>query len=48
MITMIQQFLLQEMHGKEKEMLETEAQEKMAKRSSCLERAKEIRGQLKL
>ena len=38
----------QEMHGKEKEMLETEAKEKMAKRNSCLEKAKEVRGHLNI
>jgi hypothetical protein len=34
--------------GKEKDMLEKEAKEKVAKRSSCLEKAKELRTQLKL
>ena len=32
----------QEMHGKEKEMLESEAKEKVAKRSSCLEKVGQI------
>ena len=38
----------QEMHGKEKEMLENEAKEKVAKRLTCLEKAKEVKTQLKL
>ena len=38
----------QEMHGKEKEMLENEAKEKVAKRMTCLEKAKEVKTQLKL
>merc|ERR1712004_310511 len=40
--------LMQEMSGKEKDMLEKEAKEKVAKRSTCLEKAKELRTQLKL
>jgi len=34
------------MHGKEKEMLESEAKEKVAKRSSCLEKVGQIQIQM--
>merc|ERR1712083_307284 len=47
-IEMLLETIISEMHGKEKEMLESEAKEKVAKRSSCLEKAKELRTQLKL
>ena len=33
---------MQEMSGKEKDMLEKEAKEKVAKRSSCLEKVRQI------
>merc|ERR1711990_21804 len=47
-IEMLLETIISEMHGKEKEMLESEAKEKVAKRSTCLEKAKELRSQLKL
>merc|ERR1711971_1365095 len=47
-IEMLLETIISEMHGKEKEMLESEAKEKVAKRSTCLEKAKELRAQLKL
>merc|ERR1712227_318715 len=47
-IEMLLETIISEMHGKEKEMLESEAKEKVAKRSNCLEKAKELRTQLKL
>ena len=34
------------MHGKEKEMLESEAKEKVAKRSTCLEKVSQIQIQI--
>merc|ERR1712179_81218 len=48
LMQMLLETIISEMHGKEKEMLESEAKEKVAKRSSCLEKAKELRSQLKL
>merc|ERR1712050_262831 len=42
-IEMLLETIISEMHGKEKEMLESEAKEKVAKRSTCLEKAKELR-----
>merc|ERR1712062_74258 len=47
-IEMLLETIISEMSGKEKDMLEKEAKEKVAKRSSCLEKAKELRTQLKL
>ena len=42
-------FLLhQELSGKEKEMLENEMKEKVAKRDTALEKAKQVKTQLKL
>ena len=38
--------IFQEMHGKEKEMLESEAKEKVAKRSTCLEKVWQIQIQI--
>ena len=39
---------MQEMSGKEKDMLEKEAKEKVAKRSSCLEKVRQIQIQIQL
>merc|ERR1711993_128350 len=47
-IEMLLETIISEMSGKEKDMLEKEAKEKVAKRSTCLEKAKELRTQLKL
>merc|ERR1712212_312794 len=47
-IEMLLETITSEMHGKEKEMLENEAKEKVAKRMTCLEKAKEVKTQLKL
>merc|ERR1712018_644097 len=47
-IEMLLETIISEMHSKEKEMLESEAKEKVAKRSNCLEKAKELLSQLKL
>ena len=38
----------QELSGKEKEMLENEMKEKVAKRDTALEKAKQVKSQLKL
>merc|ERR1712088_6836 len=47
-IEMLLETIISEMSGKEEDMLEKEAKEKVAKRSTCLEKAKELRTQLKL
>merc|ERR1711928_100909 len=47
-IEMLLETIISEMSGKEKDMLEKEAKEKVEKRSTCLEKAKELRTQLKL
>merc|ERR1712004_376443 len=47
-IEVLLETIISEMSGKEKDMLEKEAKEKVAKRSTCLEKAKELRTQLKL
>merc|ERR1712080_99951 len=47
-IEMLLETIISEMSGKEKDMLEKEAKEKVAKRSTCSEKAKELRTQLKL
>merc|ERR1712080_505961 len=47
-IEMLLETIISEMSGKEKDILEKEAKEKVAKRSTCLEKAKELRTQLKL
>ena len=40
--------LLQDLHGKEKEMLVNESKEKIATRTKALDRAKEVKAQLKI
>jgi len=47
-IDMLLETIISEMHGKEKDLLETEAKEKIKKRTSCLEKAKAVRAELKL
>jgi len=44
----IQKIFFQELSGKEKEMLENEMKEKVAKRDSALEKAKQVKSQLKI
>merc|ERR1712055_1245644 len=47
-IDMLLETIISELHGKEKELLENEAKQKIESRSSCLERAKGVRAQLNL
>ena len=45
---MLRLLLLQDLHGKEKEMLVNESKEKIATRTKALDRAKEVKAQLKI
>merc|ERR1712076_242456 len=47
-IDMLLETIISELHGKEKELLENEAKEKIERRRATLEKAKELRAQLKL
>ena len=40
--------MLKDLHGKEKEMLVNESKEKIATRAKALDRAKEVKAQLKI
>ena len=45
---MVRLILLQDLHGKEKEMLVSESKEKIATRTMALDRAREVKAQLKI
>merc|ERR1712127_5360 len=47
-IDMLLETIISELHGKEKELLENEAKEKIERRSNCLNKAKEVQAQLKI
>jgi len=47
-IDMLLETIISELHGKEKELLENEAKQKIESRRATLEKAKELRAKLKL